>query len=79
MALLKSMHAQHKIQIGNHKFAPGREVSQGGVLSPLLFNVYLEDTLMANPILKAAVELGKIIAFADDVLLITDSKSYRGS
>ncbi len=49
-------------------------MSQGGVLSPLLFNVYLEDTLMNNPILNAAIKADKLIAFADDLLLIANSK-----
>ena len=68
------MYSKQQIEIGNRKFKPGRGVSQGGVLSPLLFNVYLEDTLMNNPILNAAIKADKLIAFADDLLLITDSK-----
>ena len=35
------MFSKQQIEISNHKFKPGRGVSQGGVLSPLLFNVYL--------------------------------------
>lgn len=68
------MFSKQQIEISNHKFKPGRGVSQGGVLSPLLFNVYLEETQMNHPILNAAIKAEKIIAFADDLLLIADSK-----
>ena len=68
------MYANQQIEIGNLKFTPGRGVTQGGVLSPLLFNVYLEEILMANSVLKEAIAEGKLVAFADDILLMADSK-----
>ena len=44
------------------------------MLSPSLFNVYLEWAMESIPELKAALEQGKLIAFADDLLLVCDTK-----
>ena len=44
------------------------------MLSPLLFNVYLEEALGTVPVLKKAISEGKLIAFADDILLVADDK-----
>ena len=60
--------------IDDKKIKVNKEVHQGSVLSPSLFNIYLEWALESVPELKAALEAGKIIAFADDLLLICDTK-----
>lgn len=44
------------------------------MLSPLLFNLYLEHCLTKSEVLKQALLDGKLIAFADDILLICDNK-----
>lgn len=43
-------------------------------VSPLLFNVFLDHVLNKIPKLKEVIALGKLIAFADDLLLIGDDK-----
>jgi hypothetical protein len=47
-------------------------VQQGSVLSPLLFNIFLEYCLKDSPVLAKAIKDGKLITFADDILLICD-------
>ena len=39
------MYQDSKVIIGKHAFSADLGVVQGGVLSPMLFNVYLEEAL----------------------------------
>ena len=57
------------------KFTVNKGVPQGSVLSPHLFNVHLENILRSSGVLSKAIDAGKLIAFADDVLLIADTKT----
>ena len=43
--LIIKMYQESKVIIGNHAFSADLGVVQGGVLSPMLFNVYLEEAL----------------------------------
>jgi len=46
MALLMvKMYQKSQVVIGKHSFSADLGVVQGGVLSPMLFNVYLEEAL----------------------------------
>ena len=47
---------------------------QGGVLSPMLFNVYLEEALAQSQKLRDMVSRGDLLAFVDDMLILTNSK-----
>ena len=42
-------------------------VAQGSVLSPLLFNVFLDHALRISPVLNALIKRGELIAYADDI------------
>ena len=44
-------------------------------MSPMLFNVYLEEALHTSGKLKEAKQRGDLLAFADDMLLLTNSKA----
>jgi Reverse transcriptase (RNA-dependent DNA polymerase) len=44
-------------------------------MSPMLFNVYLEEALNTSQKLKDMRSRGDLLAFADDMLILTDSKA----
>ena len=61
--------------IGKHSFSANLGVVQGGVLSPMLFNVYLEEALGTTKKLREMVNIGDLLAFADDKLILMNSKA----
>ena len=46
---------------------------QGSVLSPVLFNVYLEEPIKSSKKLDEVRSRGDLIAFADDMLVMSNS------
>ena len=46
---------------------------QGGVLSPMLFNVYLEEALGTTQKQREMVNRGDLLAFSDDMLILKNS------
>ena len=73
--LIIKMYQKSQVVIGKHTFTVDLGVVQGGVLSPMLFNVYLEEALSTNAKLQEMVRRGDLLAFADDMLVLTDSKA----
>jgi hypothetical protein len=47
---------------------------QGSVLSPVLFNVYLEEALNSSELLQGMRRRGDLLAFADDMLVMSSQK-----
>ena len=45
------------------------------MLSPMLFNVYLEEALGGTQKLREMVNRGDLLAFADDTLILRNSKA----
>ena len=73
--LIIKMYQQSQVVIGKHSFSADLGVVQGGVLSPMLFNVYLEEALGTTSKLREMVNRGDLLAFADDMLILTNSKA----
>ena len=73
--LIIKMYQQSQVIIGRHAFSAKLGVVQGGVLSPMLFNVYLEEALGSTSKLREMVLRGDLLAFADDMLILTNSKA----
>jgi hypothetical protein len=47
---------------------------QGSVLSPVLFNVYLEEAIKSSKKLEEVRSRGDLLAFADDMLVMSNQK-----
>jgi hypothetical protein len=56
-----------------HDINAEMRLPQGSLLSPVLFNVYLEEALKSSVKLEAARRRGDLLAFDDDMLVMTDS------
>ena len=47
---------------------------QGSILSPVFFNVYLEEALKSSRKLEDMRRRGDLLAFADDMLVMSNSQ-----
>jgi hypothetical protein len=47
---------------------------QGSILSPVLFNVYLEEALKSSKKLEEVRKRGDLLAFADDMLVMSSNQ-----
>jgi hypothetical protein len=47
---------------------------QGSILSPVLFNVYLEEALKSSEKLEEVRRRGDLLAFADDMLVMSNNQ-----
>ena len=55
--------------MGSTSFSDELGVVQGGVLSPMLFNFYLEEALGTTSKLREMVNREELLAIADDMLI----------
>jgi hypothetical protein len=49
-------------------------LTQGSILSTVLFNVYLEEALKSSRKLEDMRSRGDLLAFADDMLVMSNSQ-----
>ena len=63
------------IQIGTHTMNAEMGLPQGSILSPVLFNVYLEEALKSSNKLEEVRKRGDLLAFADDMLVMSNSRA----
>ena len=69
---LEALYAQYRIQIGDRKIKYNRGVAQGSILSPALFDIYIED-LAEEISLKTGLSFEDILFYADDILILCQS------
>ena len=74
MELIVKLHNESTIQVGNHSMNAEMGLPQGSILSPVLFNVYLEEALKTSQKLEEVRRRGDLLAFADDMLVMSNCK-----
>ena len=61
--------------LGEEFFSPSKGIQQGNVLGTLLFNIYLDILIKANPLLNDLALNQYLFAFADDLLTEANDKN----
>ena len=62
------MYARYRIKLGGSRLRCNKGVAQGSIISPSLFDIYIED--LSTEILKASVNYEDILYYADDILIL---------
>ncbi len=68
------MHIILHIMLGSSSVIAEMGLPQGSVLSPVLFNVYLEEALGSSELLKKVRSRGDLLAFADEMLIMSNER-----
>ena len=72
--MIMNLHSNSVIQVGNYSMNTEMGLPQGSVLLPVLFNVYLEEALKSSGKLEDIRRRGDLLAFADDMLVMSNSQ-----
>ena len=76
--LIVKLHNESTIQVGTHSINAEMGLPQGSILSPVLFNVYLEEALKSSKKLEEVRRRGDLLAFADDMLVMYNCQMEIG-
>ena len=71
ISLIEQLHRDSVIEVGSSSLNAEMGLPQGSILSPVLFNIYLEEALNSSEKLKQVRKRGDLLAFADDMLVMT--------
>jgi len=65
---IEQMYARYRIKLGGSRLRCNKGVVQGPVISPSLFDIYIED--LCNEILKTSVTSEDILYYADEIIIL---------
>ena len=69
IAFIEQLYARYKLRIGNKLLRSNKGVAQGSVISPALFNIFIED-LSEELKREADINLEDLLYYADDLLIL---------
>jgi len=69
---LEQLYARYRLRIGKNRIRSNKGVAQGSVISPALFNIFIED-LSEELKDKTGISLEDLLYYADDLLALCSS------
>ena len=71
MNLIRLLHDNNEVVIGQETININFGIAQGSVLAPYLFNIYLEEALNSCDVFKELMKREDLLAYADDITIFT--------